>query len=273
MNPSARGELLCELYERSVQDPPQTVRLVTEMYENIFQSTPLRLREDFCGSFAVGREWVRSLEERTALGIDISAKTLAQAKRRIRRDLDPGQHRRIQLKRSDVRVRTPKSDIILAENFSFFALKDRAALVAYFKAAAASLSKNGALMLDMIGGREFTHTPRVEQRRIKVESPRRGLPETFTYYWRQKRFDPSSGLSLYAIDFKVRQRLIRDAFVYDWRVWSLPEVRDCLSEAGFGEVILFWEDDDKDPTRLRRVTEVSNYWDTWACTVVAHAPR
>jgi hypothetical protein len=31
---------------------------------------------------------------------------------------------------------------------------------------------------------------------------------------------------------------LRDAFRYDWRIWSLPELRDLLNEAGFsrGEV-------------------------------------
>ena len=28
---------------------------------------------------------------------------------------------------------------------------------------------------------------------------------------------------------------MRRAFTYDWRLWSLPEVRELLSEAGFRE--------------------------------------
>jgi hypothetical protein len=26
---------------------------------------------------------------------------------------------------------------------------------------------------------------------------------------------------------------LRDAFVYDWRLWSIPELRDAMAEAGF----------------------------------------
>jgi hypothetical protein len=29
---------------------------------------------------------------------------------------------------------------------------------------------------------------------------------------------------------------IRDAFVYDWRLWSIAEVRDAMEEAGFASV-------------------------------------
>ena len=34
---------------------------------------------------------------------------------------------------------------------------------------------------------------------------------------------------------------MKDAFVYDWRLYSIPEVRDALLEAGFSDVSVFWE--------------------------------
>jgi hypothetical protein len=32
-----------------------------------------------------------------------------------------------------------------------------------------------------------------------------------------------------------------DAFVYHWRLWSIPELRDCLAEAGFKRIEVYSE--------------------------------
>ena len=34
------------------------------------------------------------------------------------------------------------------------------------------------------------------------------------------------------------------AFTYDWRLWSLPETRDVLADAGFRKTIVYWEGED-----------------------------
>ncbi|HYE02244.1 MAG TPA: hypothetical protein VD963_03305, partial [Phycisphaerales bacterium] len=39
-------------------------------------------------------------------------------------------------------------------------------------------------------------------------------------------------------------RKLRRAFTYDWRLWSIPEVRDLLHEAGFPGVTVYTEGDD-----------------------------
>ena len=38
------------------------------------------------------------------------------------------------------------------------------------------------------------------------------------------------------------------AFSYDWRLWTLPEVKDALVEAGFAHVDTYWEGDDESGT-------------------------
>jgi hypothetical protein len=35
--------------------------------------------------------------------------------------------------------------------------------------------------------------------------------------------------------------VIRDAFTYDWRLWTIPEVLELLEEAGFSKSVVFWE--------------------------------
>ncbi|CAN0593016.1 unnamed protein product, partial [Laminaria digitata] len=39
---------------------------------------------------------------------------------------------------------------------------------------------------------------------------------------------------------------IKNAFVYEWRLWTIPEVRELLLEAGFDAVKIFWEGTDPD---------------------------
>ena len=34
---------------------------------------------------------------------------------------------------------------------------------------------------------------------------------------------------------------IKKAFTYDWRLWTLPEIRELLLEAGFQRATVYWE--------------------------------
>ena len=65
--------------------------------------------------------------------------------------------------------------------------------------------------------------------------------------WDQQTFDPISGNLVCTIGFEFKDGTrVRDAFRYDWRLWSLPELRDILNEAGFSSVDVYLEKDDKD---------------------------
>jgi hypothetical protein len=39
---------------------------------------------------------------------------------------------------------------------------------------------------------------------------------------------------------------IKRAFSYEWRLWTLPELREILEEAGFSNVAVYWEGEDED---------------------------
>ena len=45
--------------------------------------------------------------------------------------------------------------------------------------------------------------------------------------------------------FKDGSKLKR-AFSYAWRLWTAPEIRDLLLEAGFATVTVYWEGEDED---------------------------
>jgi len=39
---------------------------------------------------------------------------------------------------------------------------------------------------------------------------------------------------------------MKNAFTYEWRLWSLPEIREILLEAGFSNVTIYWQTSDED---------------------------
>src|SRR5262249_53906797 len=64
------------------------------------------------------------------------------------------------------------------------------------------------------------------------------------YGWEQRAADPSTGRAVNAMHFRVhprrgKPRRLDDAFVYDWRLWSVPELRDAMLEAGFARADVY----------------------------------
>ena len=225
-------------YVNSVQTPEEHVRIFDRMFFDIRNRPALSLREDFCGTFLISKEWVKSHPGRTAMALDLDPEPLAYGKKNTLPQLTAGEKKRITLLREN--VCTPqkrKSEIIGAGNFSFFIFKTREEMRQYFKAALESLSRDGIFVLEMAGGPGFILTGR-EQKTYRVP----GLGR-FTYYWDQKSFDPIHHHGLYAIHFKDRTgKMHRDCFTYDWRVWTIPELREIMRDAGFRESRIYWED-------------------------------
>lgn len=76
-----------------------------------------------------------------------------------------------------------------------------------------------------------------EQTTVRVSGGKK-----FRFIWDQKNFNPISRNGKYAIHFKFSDgTLLKNAFTYDWRVWTIPEVRDALKDAGFRETAVFWD--------------------------------
>jgi hypothetical protein len=225
-------------YESSVQTPEEHVRIFDRMFRDIRGGVALSLREDFCGTFLISKEWVKSHPERTAMGLDLDPEPLAYGKKHTLSGLTSGEKKRLSLFRENVCIpQKVKSQIIGAGNFSFFIFKTREEMRRYFKAALASLSRDGIFVLEMAGGPGFICTGR-EQKTYRVP----GLGR-FTYYWDQKSFDPIQHHGLYSIHFKDKTgKMHRDCFRYDWRVWTIPELREIMEEAGFRETGVYWEE-------------------------------
>lgn len=227
-------------YQVAVQSPEDHVHIFERMFHELRGRPALSLREDFCGTFLISCEWVKSNPARTAVGVDLDPEPLTYGRQHHFKKLKPSERKRIKLLQQNVMtVSRKKVDLIGAGNFSFFVFKDRATLIRYFKAAYESLNAEGIFAIELAGGPGFIETTR-EQRTYR--HPRLGK---YTYYWDQKSFDPVTSHGMYSIHFKTKDgKMHRDCFTYDWRVWTIPELREAMLEAGFKTAHVYWEGTD-----------------------------
>ena len=99
-----------------------------------------------------------------------------------------------------------------------------------------------------------------------------------TYVWEHAKFNPITNEILCHIHFEFPDgSRMEKAFTYDWRLWSLPELKELLLEAGFSKVRIYWEefeDDDDDDDFMEgtgefyEATEVENQ-ESWQAYIVA----
>lgn len=224
---------LHELYQQAVQSPEADVEFFAEVYEKIRGRAPVSLREDFCGTAKLATTWCLEDSDRTAVGIDIDAPTLAWG-----REHNVAPHKaklgdRLELKEGDVRnTASAPADVACAMNFSYCVFKTRPELLSYFRQVKASLKDDGMVFLELYGGTEAI---------IEFEEERE-VDDDLTYHWDQDSFNPITHETTCLIHFSFSDGSeIRNAFRYDWRLWTVPELNELLIEAGFAEVKVFWE--------------------------------
>jgi len=226
-----------ELYEKSVQEPDADIPLIQKAFRTEFGRPARRLREDFCGTALLACRWVTSHRENRAWGIDLDPEPLAWGREHNLAPLEPDQAARVKLIEGDVRdIGHEKVDVTVAFNFSYFLFLDRPALRDYFERAYSSLDGEGLLILDVYGG--------ADAQRTCEES--REVDDDFDYVWDQDRFDPINHRATNFIHFLFRDGSeMRKAFRYDWRLWTIPELRELLAEAGFSHSKVYWEGTDR----------------------------
>ncbi|XP_021278272.1 uncharacterized protein LOC110412131 [Herrania umbratica] len=137
----------------------------------------------------------------------------------------------------------PARDIVCAFNYSCCCLHKRVELVLYFKHVLEALSRKGGIfVMDLYGGTSSEQSLRLQRR----------FPN-FTYTWEQAEFDIIERKTRISLHFHLQkqQKKLRHAFSYSWRLWSLPEIKDCLEEAGFRSVH-FWLRKMPDTREIRR---------------------
>jgi SAM-dependent methyltransferase len=226
-----------ELYEEAVQDVEMEVEFIQNTFRELRGRTAHLFREDFCGTASACCQWVRQGSLFRAIGVDIDPSVLDWGRRNRVGRLAPEDQARVQLLESDVMtVETPRVDAIAALNFSYFIFDTRERMRTYFKRCYDALQEDGVLFLDMYGGPE-----------AQEETKEKTKYDKFTYVWHQATFHPVTHFVRCHIHFKFPDgSKIKKAFTYEWRLWSAPELRELLSEAGFSRATVYWEGEDED---------------------------
>jgi hypothetical protein len=252
------------LYEKSVQDVDQEYRFVTKTFRKLRGRRPHRAREDFCGTASMCCEWVRRRKQNTAVGVDLDREVLAWARDHNLASLKPGARERVTLLEADVcEVSTPRAfDVVLAMNFSYQLFMTREKLGGYFSRVREALVDDGMLFLDAFGGYDT-------YREIKEKRKYKG----FNYIWEHASYNPIDGRMVCHIHFAFPDgSRMKRAFSYEWRMWTLPELRELLVEAGYSRVTVYWEETDPETGEGAGVYSPATVGDAdpgWVCFLIA----
>lgn len=221
-----------ELYHAAVQSPEGDVEFYEKCFIEIHKTKKLTtLREDFCAAGAISAEWVKLNKKYKSCGLDLDPEPMNYGRKTYLSELTEEQQGRVALIQKDVlEPGLPKADIVAAVNFSYFFFKQREMLKQYFTNVYNSLNNKGLFIVDIFGGSQCQDA--IEDR-FKFDN--------FTYYWDQQSFDPVSNEALFQIHFRYKGHKYENVFTYDWRMWSIPEVKEIMLEAGFSETQIYWE--------------------------------
>lgn len=226
-----------DLYERSVQNTETEIDFVDQVWEELRGRMAHHLREDFCGTAQTSAEWVLRRPENVATGVDLDEEVVAWGTSRNKARLDEEQLSRLNVLIEDVRaVDIGKVDTVVAMNFSYYLFKTRDGLREYFKHVLDALVDDGIFFLDAYGGSE-SFEEMEEERDL----------DGFTYVWDQHYYNPINGDAINKIHFRFPDGTeMKEAFRYEWRLWTLPELTELLLEAGFSKAAVYWEGTEED---------------------------
>ncbi|MCB0392427.1 MAG: class I SAM-dependent methyltransferase [Bdellovibrionales bacterium] len=236
-------------YLRSVQSPAADVVFLRDTYKEIRKKPAKTLCEDFCGTFSISCEWTKLDKQHHAIGVDLDPEPLAYGKAHHLSQLNEEQTKRMKIIEGNVLDESlPKADIVSASNFSYYIFKQRQQLLDYFKNAKKRCKKDGLFIIDSFGGPDCMEA-------IEEETDY----GDFKYFWDEDHFDPVTNYAQFYIHFKRKGEKKREkVFSYDWRMWSIPELRDLMLDAGFKNVHIYWEGEDENGEgngEFKRVTE------------------
>lgn len=248
-------------YTESVQDPGGDARELRRIYYELRGKNPRILREDFCAAFALSCAWVRLDPKHQAVGLDLASRPLEYGRAHHLARLKPDQQKRVSIiQRNVIGAGLPAADIICAMNFSHYIIRDRPTMLRYFRHCRAALRPKGVFLACCFGGRACDR-PNVEGWKLPG----------YRYFFEQTDFDPISNFATFHIHFKPdRQPKIEKAFTYHWRMWSIPEMRDLMAEAGFRRSHVYWEEFDRNGEGTGRHVrrETGEECESWTAYIV-----
>lgn len=220
-----------DLYTQACQDVDAEISFVIRICQEYGERHTVSLREDFCGTAHVGVEWTKINSQHVAVAVDHSREPLQWCENMLIPALTPDQQRRFSIIHEDVRKADAEvANVILALNHSYMVFKHRNELTEYLTACWDRLSSAGVLILDLYGGTS-AKCPGIGHIYEGVK---------FKAVWCQSEFDPITNEAMNRLHFVFPDGSeLRNAFVYDWRLWSPAELKDALEESGFKDVLFF----------------------------------
>lgn len=252
------------LYQDAVQCVEAEIDFVDDAFKELKGRRATLIREDFCGTANTSCEWVRRRRTNRAIGVDLDEEVLEWGRENNVGALRGDAKERVDLRLENVlEVETDPIDAVLAMNFSYQIFKDRKVLLTYLKSVRESLADDGVLFMDAYGGYESYKTSR----------EKREIDDDVTYVWDQNQYDPISGEMTCFIHFHFSDgSKMKKAFEYNWRMYTLPEIRDLLEEAGFSKSTVYWEGVDEETGEGDgdfQPTEEAEQDPAWICYIAA----
>lgn len=263
-----------DLYQKSVQSPESDMEFLTEYFKNFTGKALHHFREDFCGTAYLSAHFVTQHPKNHAQGVDLDWPTLNWGIKHNISPLTPEQQQRISLVNANVLdVQQPRVQMIAALNFSYMVFHDRLTLLQYLTNAKESLQPGGVLVMDIWGGSE---SQVLQEEAREIENLGDAQIGDFIFTWDQDTFDPITHFYTTRIHFSFSDESeIRNAFVYDWRLWTIPEVTELMAEAGFQDIHILWEGTDpvtKEGTGIYERTEKGDADLAWIAYIVGQQP-
>ena len=248
-------ELKYQLYENSVQNCAEDISFINKEFKRLRGQRPTYLEEGFSGTSALSCQWVQQSHQHKAVAIDLDPEPFKYGKEHHYQNLTNKQKKSILFLQKNV---MDKQDVLVdvatAFNFSYFIIKKRAELLKYFRRVHNTLSSDGIFFVDIFGGSE-ARKPMEEETEHDEHS----------YYWDCDFYNPLRNEVEYYIHFKYQGKKYRKVFKYDWRMWSPMEVIEVMQEAGFSEVLTWWEgtDENGEGDGIFTVSDREEQCDSW----------
>lgn len=255
-----------DLYQKSVQGVEAEIDFIEETFQSLRGRKPTLIREDFCGTANSSCEFVKRRRTNHAIGVDLDQPTLDWGYENNVMSLPPSARDRVRLVNADVReVSKERVDAVLAMNFSYYIFMQRSMMIEYFRSVRESLAEGGLFFMDAYGGYEA----------YKECREKRKIDKNFTYIWEQAKYSPITGIMDCFIHFHFSDgSKMNRAFSYTWRLWTIPEIREMLAEAGFARSTVYWEGEDEDEDSdegngIFEPDEEGTADPSWVCYIVA----
>jgi len=242
-----------DCYELCVQSPSDLVSFL----RGVHGGDPPSLREDFCGTAAISRAWPGR-----SLAVDVDPKVIDEAHRR-------GAGGSVELRCANCVIADDRdpADMIFVGNFSIGYIHDRKSLVKYLASSRSRLRSGGIFVCDTYGGASAFKVGNVERMHTAPDGT------IVKYLWRQDHADPLTSRVRTSLHFRViREAEVTadwpDAFTYDWRLWSIAELREAMDEAGFASSEVYARTDLNDRGNAMPVRDPAELGETWFVCVV-----